>query len=113
MAQTPPLGEFEVLVLLAVLHLAERDQPAFGSTILGEIHARVTRPVARGAIYVTLDRLEEKGLLASRLGAATRIRDNRPKRLFKATPAGLRAARQAVDLVNRMQKGLEPALGIQ
>lgn len=104
------LGEFEVVVLLAVLYLVKADQPAYGSTIRDAIAMRAQRQVARGAIYVTLDRLEAKGLLNSRLGEATPSRDDRPKRLFKLTPAGLNAVRQAVSLVNRMQEGLEPVL---
>ena len=115
MASTPAspsvvLGEFEVVVLLAVLHLVEHDQPAYGSTIRDAIAQRANRPVARGAVYVTLDRLESKDLLSSRVGEPTALRDNRPKRLFKVTPAGLKAVRQAVALVNRMQQGLEPVL---
>lgn len=104
------LGEFEMVVLLAVLHLVEHDQPAYGSTIRDAIAQRANRPVARGAVYVTLDRLEAKDLLASRVGEPTALRDNRPKRLFKLTAAGLKAVRQAVALVNRMQQGLEPVL---
>jgi PadR family transcriptional regulator, regulatory protein PadR len=110
MPPVPPLGEFEMIVLLAVLYLFEADQPAYGSTIRDAIAARANRRVARGAIYVTLDRLESKGLLASRMGDASALRDDRPKRLFKVTPAGLKAVRQAVGLVNRMQEGLEPIL---
>jgi PadR family transcriptional regulator, regulatory protein PadR len=104
------LGEFEMVVLLAILHLVEHDQPAYGSTIRDAIAQRANRAVARGAIYVTLDRLEAKGLLSSRVGEPTALRDNRPKRLFKLTPGGLKAVRQAVALVNRMQQGLEPVL---
>ena len=108
---TPPaLGEFEMVVLLAVLHLVENDQPAYGSTIRDTIDARANRRVARGAIYVTLDRLEAKGLLTSKLGEPSAMRDDRPKRLFKLTSNGLKAVRQAVALVNRMQHGLEAAL---
>jgi PadR family transcriptional regulator PadR len=112
MPHTPPpaLGEFEMVVLLAVLHLVERDQPAYGSTIRTAIDERANRRVARGAIYVTLDRLEAKGLLISRLGEPSSLRDDKPKRLFKLTAAGLTAVRQAVALVNRMQHGLESAL---
>lgn len=104
------LGEFEMVVLLAVLYLIEGGQPAYGSTIRQAIARRANRRVARGAIYVTLDRLEAKGLLSSRVGEATADRDDRPKRLFKVTTAGLGAVRQAVALVNRMQEGLEPVL---
>jgi PadR family transcriptional regulator len=107
----PPLGEFEVVVLLAVLHLTERRDPAYGSPIRSEIEQRGGRRVARGAVYVTLDRLAEKGLLESRLTAGTAERGLRPRRLFKVTPAGLRALRQAVGLLARMQRGLEPVLG--
>jgi DNA-binding PadR family transcriptional regulator len=104
------LGEFEMVVLLAVLHVIEDGQPAYGSTIRQAIAHRANRRVARGAIYVTLDRLEVKGLLSSRVGEATAVRDDRPKLLFKVTTAGLGAVRQDVALVNRMQEGLEPVL---
>jgi DNA-binding PadR family transcriptional regulator len=104
------LGEFELIVLLAVLYLREDDQPAYGSTIRRAIAQRANRRVARGAIYVTLDRLEAKGLLSSRVGEGTPDRDDRPKRLFTVTPSGLAAVRHAVALVNRMQDGLEPVL---
>jgi DNA-binding PadR family transcriptional regulator len=104
------LGEFEVVVLLAVLYLLEDGQPAYGSTIRYAIARRANRRVARGAIYVTLDRLEAKGLLSSKVGEATADRDDRPKRLFTVTAAGLASVRQAVALVNQMQEGLEPVL---
>lgn len=104
------LGEFEIVVLLGVLYLIEAEQPAYGSSIRDAIAVRANRSVARGAIYVTLDRLESKGLLASRVGEASPLRDDRPKRLFKLTSSGLKAVRQAVGLVNRMQEGLEPVL---
>jgi PadR family transcriptional regulator len=107
----PPLGEFEVVVLLAVLHLTERRDLAYGSSIRAEIEQRGGRRVARGAVYVTLDRLGDKRLLDSRLAAGTAERGLRPRRLFKVTPAGLRALRQAVGLVARMRRGLEPVLG--
>jgi PadR family transcriptional regulator, regulatory protein PadR len=110
-AGAAPLGDFEVLVLLAVLRLAGRDEAAYGSTIRDELAGRARRPFARGAVYITLDRLEDKGLLSSRLGAPTGARDGRPRRLFKTTPLGLRAAREAVAVINRMQEGLAPVLG--
>jgi DNA-binding PadR family transcriptional regulator len=108
----PSLGEFETVVLMAVLHLVERDQAANGSAVREEIAARAGRQVARGAVYVTLDRLEAKGLLASRLGQASHVRDHKPKRLFRVAPAGLRALRRATQVFNRMQAGLrlEPVL---
>ena len=100
-----------MLVLLAVLHLGERGEPAYGSTIRDELAARVARPFARGAIYVTLDRLTAKGLLTSRLGDATVVRDHQPKRLFAVSAAGLKALRGSVGVINQMQQGLEPRLG--
>jgi DNA-binding PadR family transcriptional regulator len=108
---TGSLGEFETLLLLAVLHLHERRQDAYGSAIRAEIQARIGRPVPRGSIYVTLDRLEEKGLLASREGGTSATRGQRPKRLFKATAAGLRAVHASVGAVVRMHRSLEAVLG--
>jgi PadR family transcriptional regulator PadR len=100
------LGEFEIIVLLAVLRLGEATTLAYGSTIRDEIQRHANRRIARGAIYVTLDRLEEKGLLASRLSEGTPARDQRPKRLFKVTPGGRRSLVQALELMNRLQQGL-------
>jgi DNA-binding PadR family transcriptional regulator len=103
-----PLGEFEVVVLMAALHL---EGDAFGSAILNEIAYRTGRRVSRGSVYITLDRLEDKGLLVSRLDDGTPARGGRPKRLFRVTPAGLRAVRHSIDTLARMRKGLEPLLG--
>jgi DNA-binding PadR family transcriptional regulator len=113
MSSTPqgPLGEFEVVVLLAVLHLTERSELAYGSPVRTEIERRGGRPVARGAVYITLDRLADKGLLDSRLSSGSPERKQRPRRLFRVTPAGLRALRHAMGLLARMQRGLEPVLG--
>ena len=108
---TPNLGEFETLLLLAVLHLGEQRLDAYGSAIRAEIETRTGRPVARGSIYVTLDRLEEKGLLASREGASSEARGHRPKRIFKVTPPGMRAVKASVTALSRMQRGLEAVLG--
>ena len=108
---SPGLGEFEALLLLAVLHLTEAGQEAYGSAIRAEIEARTGRSTPRGSIYVTLDRLEGKGLLASRNGAATPERGHRPRRIFKVTPAGVRAVRASVEVLTRMHRGLEAVLG--
>lgn len=107
----PVLGEFEVLLILAILHLTEAGDDPYGSSIRAEIEARSGRPAARGSIYVTLDRLEDKGLLSSRAGASSSERGDRPKRIFKVTAAGLNAARASVAAVTRMQRGLESVLG--
>lgn len=108
----PPLGEFEIMVLLAVLHLSRAtDVEAYGSTIIREITARTGRDVSRGAVYVTLDRLEAKGLVASTSGAAPPARGGRPRRLYRVTPTGLRATRHSLSTLARMQAGLEPVIG--
>jgi PadR family transcriptional regulator PadR len=103
-----PLGEFETVVLLAVLHL---DRQASGSAIRTEIASRSGRAVPRGSVYVTLDRLEDKGLLSSRLADATAARGGRPRRFFRVTAAGVEAVRESVGILARMQRGLEPLLG--
>ena len=102
------LGEFEAVVLMGVLHL---EDLAYGSAIRDEIERRAGRPVSRGAVYITLERLEEKGLLASRMEEGPAVRGGRPRRLFRATPAGIKALKRAVALVTRMHRGLEPILG--
>jgi DNA-binding PadR family transcriptional regulator len=103
-----PLGEFEIVVLMAALHL---EGSAFGSAILEEIEARTGRRISRGSVYITLDRLEEKGLLSSRLGESSPSRGGRPKRLFRVTASGIAAVKHSVGVLARMHKGLEPLLG--
>jgi DNA-binding PadR family transcriptional regulator len=102
-----PLGEFEVVVLLAVLHLGEIAYPPL---IRAEIERRARRAVARGAVYVTLDRLEAKGLLSSRGTDDGGDSGGRPRRYFRVSPKGLRAVRQSLAVVERMRSGLEPLL---
>jgi PadR family transcriptional regulator PadR len=108
MPEHAPLGEFEVIVLMAVLHLGEA---AYGSAIRDEIERRSGRAVARGAVYITLDRLEEKRLLASKVGESSEGRGGRPRRVFQVTPPGIRSVKHAVAMLTRMHKGLEPLLG--
>jgi PadR family transcriptional regulator PadR len=102
-----PLGEFEVVVLMAVLRLTTE---ANGSAVRQEIERRTNRPVSRGSVYVTLDRLEEKGLLSSRLVDAPTVRGG-TRRLFRVTPTGIKAVKNAVATIVRMHEGLEPLLG--
>jgi DNA-binding PadR family transcriptional regulator len=100
-----PLGEFEVLVLLAVLHLAG---DAYPPAVRSEIERRARRPVARGAVYVTLDRLEGKRLLGSRVeeGAGS----GRPRRSYRVSAKGMRALRRALAAVENMRVGLDSVL---
>ena len=86
------LGEFEQIVLLAILRLDDR---AYGVTIRAEIAERTDREPAPGALYTTLDRLEEKGLVTSRFGDPTPQRGGRAKRFFKVTGAGVAALARA------------------
>jgi PadR family transcriptional regulator PadR len=104
-----PLGEFEVIVLLAVMH---GGQDAHPPVIREEIERRTGRTVSRGSVYITLDRLEEKGLLTSRIAAASAPqRGGRPTRRFKVTAAGLSAVRRSIATLADMRRGLEPIVG--
>ena len=97
------LGEFELLVLLAVMRLRGR---AYGVPVLEEICARTGRNVSRGSVYVTLDRLVRKGQLKSFLAEATAERGGRPKCYYQLTPAGAAALRETIRALNQMQQGL-------
>ncbi len=101
------LGEFEQLVLLAVLHCGD---DAYGMAVRREIAQRGGRETAIGAVYATLDRLETKGLVTSekldaRVSAAERA--GRAKRRFKVTATGRKAIRRAHSTLARMMDGLE------
>jgi DNA-binding PadR family transcriptional regulator len=103
MAATPALGEFEQVVLLAILRL---DDDAYGVTIRREIAERTEREPAPGALYTTLDRLEEKGLVRSEYGDPTPERGGRAKRYFTVTGQGVRAVARAQRAYQRLLKGL-------
>src|ERR1700722_4185388 len=79
------LGEFEHIILLALLRLDDR---AYGVTVRQEIEFRTKREVSIGAVYATLDRLETKGYVKSRLGEPTPERGGRSKRFFQVTAKG-------------------------
>jgi DNA-binding PadR family transcriptional regulator len=108
MVATPPLGEFEQLVLLAVLRAGEG---AYGTPILKELRSSGGRRVSRGALYVTLARLEEKGLLHSRAGESSPARGGWPRRYVRVSVSGLRALRATRATLLRLWAGLEAALG--
>jgi DNA-binding PadR family transcriptional regulator len=101
------LGEFEYAVLLSVLHLQE---DAYAVPIRELIEQRTGRPVARGALYTGLDRLEAKGCLRSRMGDATEERGGKAKRYYTVTSAGLKAIRATHEALASMTKGLESIL---
>lgn len=107
MTDRPFPGEFEELILLATLHLADG---AYGAAIVRELEARTDRTVARTSIYVTLDRLEEKGWIESRPGEATPERGGRPPRMITVTEAGLAAIRRARAARVALWDGLDEVL---
>jgi DNA-binding PadR family transcriptional regulator len=104
MARAVSLGEFEQIVLLAVLRL---DDAAYGVTIRAEIAARTGRETSPGALYTTLDRLEDKGFVASRLGEPTAERGGRAKRYYTVTAKGVRAIVRAQRAFHSLSQGLE------
>ncbi len=108
MPSVSPLGEFEAAVLMAVLHLGPE---AYGAAIRDEIERRTSRPISRGAVYVTLDRLEQKRYLRSTTGEGVPERGGRPRRHFHATARGRRVVREALQMMARMQAGLDALLG--
>ena len=106
MRDQAPLGEFEQMVLLAVLRTSQDPADAYGVTIHDELTKRAKRRVARGAVYMTLDRLEKKGLLSSFLTEPTAERGGRAKRHFEVEAAGLRALSASQDALKNMSEGL-------
>ena len=96
-------GEFEQVVLLAVVHLGE---DAYGASIRREIEERGGRTVTIGAAYATLDRLVDKGYLKTR-EAESADRGGQPRRFFSITPNGVAALEEARTLQARMWRGIE------
>jgi PadR family transcriptional regulator, regulatory protein PadR len=101
------LGEFEQLVLLAVLRL---DDNAYGSTIRRLIEDSTARHVSIGAIYTTLERLQAKGYLTSRVGEPTAERGGRRRKLYTLDPTGRLALTRAYASWTNMTRGLKPKL---
>ena len=104
MAKGEYLGEFEQIVLLALIRLSDN---AYGMTIRGEIEKRTSRYVSIGAVYATLERLETKGYVSSWLADATAERGGRAKRYFKLEPAGTAAIQKSREILTNMWEGLE------
>jgi DNA-binding PadR family transcriptional regulator len=105
--EPPYLGEFEQLVLLAILQCGEDAYTVPIRTVLTD---RSRRRVARGALYTSLERLENKGLVRSELGESLAIRGGRPRRFFAVTPVGLEALRGARAALANLSSGLESML---
>ena len=103
------LGEFEHLVMLAVLHLGE---DAYGVSVRQVIEERAQRPVSFGAVYSTLRRLRKKGYVSSTDGEPEPVRGGRAKKFFRLEPRGLEVLRHAGARLDRMRAGLEADLGV-
>ena len=98
------LGAFEQAVLLAVVRL--RDE-AYGRAILKDVQARLEREVAAGAVHATLERLQKRGLLSSKLGPGTPVRAGRARRYYSLQPAGLTALNDSREAVNAIWRGVK------
>jgi len=103
MSNSKNLGEFEILVLAALLRL--KDQ-AYGAKIRSEIETRAGRSVSVGALYSTLSRLEDKAYIYSKMGDATAIRGGRAKRYYNLTGLGREKLNLAISGLNAMLKGV-------
>ncbi len=101
------LGEFEQLILFSVLQLGDA---AFGVSIREAIEERTGREVSSGAIYTTLGRLEERGLVASRVGEPTPGRAGRPRKYYALEPAGAKALLESYAAIQAMAGDLVPLL---
>jgi DNA-binding PadR family transcriptional regulator len=102
-----PLAEFELLVMLAALRLG--PEAAYTVSIAEDIGHRTGRAVRRANVFTALQRLEERGLVATRLGAPRAERGGRPPRLVTVTAPGLAAVRTTTAAIQAMAAGL--ALG--
>ena len=98
------LGEFEQIVLLAVLRLGDG---AYGVPVRRDIDRRTGRSLTVGALYRTLDRLEAKGYVSSWFSDPTPERGGRSKRYFKVQPLGMRALRDSRQALAAMWEGLD------
>jgi len=107
MADLYNLGEFEHVVLLAVLRLGDA---AYAVAVRDEIERRTGRRVSRGSVYVTLDRLETKGFLQSRLADPTAVRGGRAKRYYALRPRAMAALKESRRALLQMWRGVDAVL---
>ena len=98
------IAEFELRVLLTVRRLGN---DAYSVGVHADLERRSRRRTSQGAVYITLDRLERKGLLGSRMGEPTPERGGRAKRFYRLTRTGLAAVRDEVRLMQRLWDGLD------
>ena len=102
------LGEFEYLVLLAVLRLGA---DAYALAVINALADEAERPTRRSALYTTLDRLESKGLVRWKVATGEATRDHLPRRVYSVTAAGVASLRASHRAMTRMARGLESLLG--
>ncbi len=103
-SQKETLGEFELLVLLAVMRLGDE---AYAVPIVDQIRERTGRTPSRSAVYLTLKRLEEGGLVTSEMGDPLPERGGKARRYVRVMPEGLRLVRETQSGLQRMWDGLE------
>ena len=104
MSDRNSLGEFEHMIVLALLRLEDR---AYGVTVRQEIESRTQREVSIGAVYAPLERLETKGYVRSHRGEPTPERGGRSKRFFRVTAKGLTAVNRTQRAIESMSQGLD------
>ena len=97
------LGEFELMILLAVIHLGEE---AYGVPISRELEMQRERDVSVGSVYAALERMEGKGLVSSSLGNPTPERGGKAKRFFRVTKEGLRQVHETRRVLTRLWRSL-------
>lgn len=108
MAPTAKLSEFELLLALAMVRLGDE---AYGAALAREIEERTGRNVSLGAVYKTLERLDGKGFLTSRVGAPRATRGGRRRKYYRLRAAGRRALEQTLADLDAMRHGLDLAIG--
>lgn len=101
------LGEFEQMVLLAILHVKGE---AYGVPIVEEIERRTGRTISRAAVYVTLRRLEKRGLVLSWMSEPTGERGGKARRCVRVEPEGVELVRESRRTMERMWDDLEPGI---
>jgi DNA-binding PadR family transcriptional regulator len=108
MPSTTYLGEFEQMVLLAIL---QGGKEANALQIRKELEESANRTVSKGAFYTTLDRLDRKGYLTWKAVSSTDVRGGLPQRYFEVTPEGIAELRKSRDALMKLWRGLNRVLG--
>ncbi len=104
MGRGDSLGELEQLILIAILRLGDQ---AYGAAIRKELELRAGRAITGGSVYATLDRLEQKGYVTSRLGEPLAERGGRARTYFKVEAPGMKALQASYGALKRMATGVK------